>query len=272
MTTSKELTRKINEMAPWHHKISLRDDVQTTGENNFDATGERVTQLNAQHSFDWATKAVIPDGMQGRSFLDCACNCGGYSFAAKNRGAGRTYGFDIRDHWINQAKFIQNHSDADYSEMQFERADLLDLADHPHEYDMTWFSGIFYHLPDPITGLKLAADRTKEFIFLNTACALYDPNVPEVPGLTYKMEGVEQLMSGVYGLSWVPTGPIVLKNILNWLGFPEAKTYFWVSDSNALKTGARKIGRVAVVGARNAGALDQIEEKHLPDEPQPIAR
>ena len=31
--------------------------------------------------------ALYPDGFQGRSIMDCACNCGGYLFWAKEIGA-----------------------------------------------------------------------------------------------------------------------------------------------------------------------------------------
>lgn len=253
----KDLAQKIEAMAPWHHNILLRGDVRTIAEQKADATGANVTQVDADASFKKATGPILPNGMEGRSFLDCACNCGGYSFAAKSAGAGDVYGFDVRDHWIDQAKFVLEHREADCSGMVFEVADLSALASHEESYDVTWFSGIFYHLPDPIAGLKLAADRTNELLFLNTACMPLAPGKPEVPSLQYKTEGTEQLMSGVYGPSWLPSGPIVLKEILGWLGFPEARTYMWVERN---QQSGRRSGRVAVVGAREAGRLDNMDD------------
>jgi tRNA (mo5U34)-methyltransferase len=76
----------------------------------------------------------------------------------------------VRDHWINQAKFIQeNRTVGPTDGMRFEVADLYDLPKLGLEpFDFTLFKGIFYHLPDPITGLKAAADLTKEILVLDT--------------------------------------------------------------------------------------------------------
>lgn len=263
MKSDKDLLHDIEAMAPWHHGVLLRDSIFTTATKTTDAAGGTVHHYNADNAFQNATKTVFPRGMEGRSFLDCACNCGGYSFAAKDHGAGMVYGFDIRKHWIDQAHFVMENREADSSDMSFEIGNLMSLESHENEYDVTWFSGIFYHLPDPITGLKLAADKTKELLFLNTACLPQIPDIPEVPALQYKLEGTEQLMSGIYGPSWLPSGPIVLTNILNWLGFPDVKVYFWI-ESNAEDFGRSKRGRIGVVAAREKGRLDDLKAKPQP--------
>jgi tRNA (mo5U34)-methyltransferase len=41
---------------------------------------------------------IYPGGLEGRRFLDCACNCVAYSFWAKELGASETFGFDVREH------------------------------------------------------------------------------------------------------------------------------------------------------------------------------
>ena len=48
-------------------------------------------------------------------------------------------------------------------DIRFEVCDLYALPelDLP-SFDITLFNGIFYHLPEPVTGLKIAADLTKE--------------------------------------------------------------------------------------------------------------
>ena len=47
--------------------------------------------------------------------------------------------------------------------------DLYDLPERGLEpFDLTIFKGIFYHLPDPVRGLKIAADLTKEALILDT--------------------------------------------------------------------------------------------------------
>ena len=49
--------------------------------------------------------------------------------------------------------------------------DLLDVGERlgNERFDICLFKGIFYHLPDPVAGLKIVADRTDEVLILDTA-------------------------------------------------------------------------------------------------------
>ena len=47
--------------------------------------------------------------MEGRRVLDCACNCGYFLFWSRELGAGEGLGFDAREHWIRQARFLAAH-------------------------------------------------------------------------------------------------------------------------------------------------------------------
>ena len=150
---------------------------------------------------------VFPQGMAGRRVLDCACNCGYFLFWSKELGAGECLGFDAREHWIRQARFLAAHRAQPSDGIRFEVCDLYDLpALDPGRFDVTFFNGIFYHLPNPITGLKLAADRTDELLVLNTATMAGRPD----GALVADEESPTKLMSGLYGLNWFPTGPRVL--------------------------------------------------------------
>jgi SAM-dependent methyltransferase len=158
--------------------------------------------------------SVYPDPA-GRSFLDCACNCGGYLYWMKEMGAGRCFGFDVREHWIRQAKFLAEHRPEEVEAVVCDLYDVPKLGLEP--FDIVQFKGLFYHLPDPVSGLRIAADLTKELLILNTA------TLPGEEGsLVLADEGTE-LMSGVYELCWYPTGPAVLDRILGWAGFVETK-------------------------------------------------
>ena len=165
-------------------------------------------------------------------------------------------GFDVRQHWIDQAEFVRTHRDAPSDNMAFKQADLLDMSFLEPRYDVTWFSGIFYHLPDPVTVLKNVADRTEELLMLNTAATPCAPDTQEVPALDLKPEGTEQLMSGIYRLAWAPSGPKVLQQILAWAGFPETRLLFWYK--NVQRPGANPYGRLALIAARSAGRLDAV--------------
>lgn len=257
MLSKTELESQMEALGPWHHRIHIRDDIFTGSSAQKDATGQVVQSLQPERSLGLATKSILPNGLENRSFLDCACNAGGYSFAAKDRGAGRVFGFDVRDHWINQAKFVQTHRSANSSGISFEKCDLMDLKTLDEPFDITWFSGIFYHLADPVAGLKLAADQTKELLFLNTACLPHTEQ--EEPHLKLKLEGTEQLMSGVCRLSWMPSGPKVLMEILKWLGFAETKIYFWNSRTVSSVNHQPVAERIGIVAAREKGRLEAMK-------------
>ena len=271
--SDENLIAALNALGPWHHQIQLRDEISTATERSIDATGDKPSLVNVARSFEQQVGQVFPDGLHGKSFLDCACNCGGYSFLAKDHGATRVLGFDVRDHWIDQAKFIAEHRDADSSGIEFRTADLLNIGGLQEKFDVTWFSGILYHLPDPVASLKLAADRTREIILVNTFCDWLAPGAVENPSLTYKKEGTQQLMSGVHEMSWLPSGPKVIKHMLNWMGFAETKTVGWNQAPEGQKDPARPNGRiyarVSVVASREVGRLEGVRNIGQPRETVP---
>ena len=99
--------------------------------------------------------------------LDCACNCGAYLFLCKDHGAGECFGFDVREQWIRQARWLLEHRAGDHTGMRFEVHDLLDLPGLGLEqFDVVLFRGIIYHLADPIEGLRIAAGMARELLVM----------------------------------------------------------------------------------------------------------
>lgn len=253
-----DLVTEIKNLAPWHLDVQVTPDVSTAVAGDpkkafHDKDLGRVGFISPKEGFRNKMLKIYPDGMAGKTFLDCACNCGGYSFWARELGADQCYGFDVRDHWIRQARFLQEKRGSD-SAIKFEVDDLYDLPNRElPKFDVTLFKGIFYHLPDPITGLKAAADLTKELLILNTAT-----RVGEKDGmLAIGSEKAEPLMSGVYGLNWFPTGPRVLKSILTWLGFVDVRLVFNIEEPP--KENRTLGGRLEIVASRTEGLLDNFE-------------
>ncbi len=256
-----ELASKILEMRPWHHDIELFDDFSTglvfsetrklPKEENDD-----VTLISPRKKFMRQVNALFPEGMANKSFLDCACNGGGYCFWAREKDVERAVGFDVREHWIEQAKFVQENRTAFPTDrIEFQVMDLYDVPKHDFgTFDMTYFSGLFYHLPDPVTGLKIAADLTTDVLVLNTALLL-DPDNPR--GMTLAMESRTKVMSGVHELAWFPNGKETLRDILLWLGFKDLKVGMF-NESNA-----RKRGRIEILAGREAGRLDNFVGESL---------
>jgi hypothetical protein len=140
--------------------------------------------------------------------------------------------------------------------IRFQVSDLYDLPKLELEpFDVTLFKGIFYHLPDPITGVKIAADLTRELLILNTAVRTDLPDGM----LAAATESPAKAMSGVYGLNWFPTGPEVLTRILHWLGFSETRVMYW--RKHADQPGQ---GRIQIAASREAGLLTRIQSVQGP--------
>jgi tRNA (mo5U34)-methyltransferase len=209
----------------------------------------RMTLYDARPSFLDTLHRMCPKGLEGRSVLDCACNAGAYLFWAREAGAGRCFGFDLREHWIEQARFLAAHREAGSEEMKFAVSDLYDLSslDLPH-FDVVLFNGILYHLPDPIAGLRIAADLADEFLILDTAAR---GGGSSQPAFEVMPQAVRRMSGGIYGLRWLPVGPKAIIELLRWMGFSEVRCTWW-RWSGPLRD------RIEVVGGRSEGSLSSL--------------
>jgi hypothetical protein len=107
-----------------------------------------------------------------------------------------------------------------------------------------------------MAALKIVADRTDEVLILDTAAA----SGCEDGFLKLVSEGVENPMSGVHSLAWHPTGPAVLSQILEWLGFEASRVMFWRQHPAS----EGRLGRIRIVGARNASLLPELKTPPTP--------
>jgi tRNA (mo5U34)-methyltransferase len=202
--------------------------------------------------FKATLRRVFSDGLAARSVLDCACNCGGFLFWARELGAGHCHGIDVREHWIKQAHFLARHRTVASDDMLFEVGDLYDLPERGLEpFDVVLFNGIFYHLPDPIAGLKIAADLAREVLIVETATTVRVPDGQ----LAVSEEPPERAVSGVYGLNWFPSGPAVIARLLEWLGFEAVRVNWW----RRLPTQKPIHARLEMIAARNARTLEHFD-------------
>lgn len=256
------LRDEIIRLGPWGYDVEVADGVRTTAwldapaDDHLRSTGpipmvarraagrDPLAEELGEERFKSLLGGVYPDGLAGRRVLDCACNCGVYLLWAKELGAGESLGFDVREHWVEQARFLSEHRGL-RDGVQFEVRDLYDLPSRSLEpFDVTLFKGILYHLPDPVTGLRIAADRTRELLVLNTAVVDGQPNA-----LVANPESAEDFMSGVHGLAWLPTGPEVLRTMLAWCGFPHTR----MTLDRAASPGLRR--RIEILAARDEEVL-----------------
>jgi tRNA (mo5U34)-methyltransferase len=246
------LSDQLRALAPWHMNIALTPDVRTVdGNSKVESESDPAMPLIDPAELRPLLRRLYPSGLAGKSFLDCACNAGGYSLVANDLGA-RCFGFDAREHWIEQARFLKHHFNKSDDDVRFDVCDLFEVAQRlgNERFDICLFKGILYHLPDPVTGLKAVADRTDELLILDTAVA----NEAEDGSLQLHMEGVEDPMSGVHGLAWYPTGPNVLAQILHWLGFEATCLIYWHQHPRTQPMP----GRLRIVGARSPSLLAEL--------------
>jgi SAM-dependent methyltransferase len=246
-----ELRAEVVRLGPWHIDVEITPELSTSAfleapPGTYPASFGRVGFQSPRKGVLRKMRRLYPDGLAGRRVLDCACNCGALLFWAKEIGASECFGFDVREHWVDQANFLREHRAKPSGGIRFEVRDLYELPELGLErFDITFFNGIFYHLPDPITGLRIAADLTGELLIVNTVTHNGYPDGMLVAG----RESETQLMSGVYGLNWFPTGPEVLSRVLNWMGFPETRCHRWRRTS---PDQGSELGRMEVLAGRSA--------------------
>ena len=256
------LRAQIRRLAPWHHDVEVAPGVRTGEPLPPGSTPPELgtpSLIRPEVGFAQWIAEIFPGGLAGRSVLDCACNAGGYLFAAAQHGAGRGFGFDARDHWIDQARFLAAHLPA--ADIEFATCTLDELPELGLEpFDVILFKGLFYHLPDPIGGLRIAANLTRELIIVNTA-ARYGKG----DALVLNPESRTELMSGVHGLAWLPTSPRVLTDILAWCGFPHARLrQVWPMSGRSF--------RVEVLAAREPATFADYDAQPRRKPPGRLAR
>lgn len=241
----------LAEMAPWHFEIEIVPGVWThefNQESYKEKHKHKVRTINPSELKALLTR-FYPQGLKGKSFLDVGCNAGGYCFLAHELGAEKSYGFDVRDHWIDQARFVQSVKYPDATNIKFEVADLKKFGG-TGQFDVTLFKGVYYHLPDPIHDLLTLCRATKETIILDTATA---DDVPEGSMRPIK-ESAVRVMSGVDGLAWLPGGPAAVAPILAYGGFPHMRVLRWVHG----KDRGRDRGRMRVIAFRDRAILKHV--------------
>jgi tRNA (mo5U34)-methyltransferase len=257
-----DLITEGRRLAPWHLLVEITPEVSTRdfADAPYPESFGWVNLIDPRERFTATLEKIYPDRLAGRSVLDCACNCGGFLFWARELGAGPCDGIDVRPHWIEQAQFLSANRTAASDDMRFETRDVYDLADSGLEpFDVVLFNGILYHLPDPIAGLKIAAELTRELLIINTSTTIGLPDGL----LAASGESLTRPVSGVYGLNWFPTGPDVLRQMLAWLGFTEVRVNWWRRLPDQ-KPGHARLEMVAARDVRTLASFDAVEQQRSP--------
>jgi tRNA (mo5U34)-methyltransferase len=140
--TVDEIEKRINELGPWFHNISL-GGVQTAPDHFL---GDYPS--SKWHNF----REAIPKDLSGMTVLDIGCNGGFYSIEMKRRGAERVLGIDHDDGYLAQARFAAEVLEMD---IQFRQMSVYEVAQLRERFDLVLFMGVFYHLRHPLLALDL---------------------------------------------------------------------------------------------------------------------
>jgi tRNA (mo5U34)-methyltransferase len=168
--TEKELKQEIHRLAPFHHKVELPYGLSTYVSEMSRRPLEHTRLSNlVRHAFP-ALLEACGGSLEGRRVLDVACNCGGFSVEAAKLGAKYVLGFDVVDHYIEQAHFIKralNLEQVDFKLMDLDKIDVSNVG----QFDITFCFGILYHLENPILSMKRLSSVTRHVMLVDTDLA-----------------------------------------------------------------------------------------------------
>jgi tRNA (mo5U34)-methyltransferase len=165
--TNEDLKRRVAEIR-WFHQIDLGDGVTTPGH---DESAAKLRKLRLPARFD------------GQTVLDIGSWDGFFAFEAERRGAQRVVAMDPAcwrppawgpRGWGTQQGFRLAH------EVLGSRVEPLDigLPDISPEtigtFDVVFFLGVFYHLPNPWLVLERAASVCRHLLVVETHADLLD--------------------------------------------------------------------------------------------------
>jgi tRNA (mo5U34)-methyltransferase len=145
----------------WFHSMELEPGVHTISA----AETEKLRKREKAY--------LDPVDLRGKSVLDIGAWDGYYSIAAKKRGAARVLATD----WFSWGGPGWGNKDGfDYAraktglEIEEKIIDVPDVSvDTVGMFDVVFFMGVFYHLKDPLLGLKVASRMAKETLIVETA-------------------------------------------------------------------------------------------------------
>lgn len=161
------LRERVGDLGPFLHAIDLPHEVSThdpsLGRRGLERT--RVSNL-VEHA--WPT-LLRPCGgsLQGKRVLDVACCSGGFTVEAVKAGADFVLGIDVVDHYIEQARFVQEA--LKLRNVDFRTMNMDDLSPETvGTFDVSFCFGILYHLESIIPSMQALASVTDRFMLVDT--------------------------------------------------------------------------------------------------------
>ena len=144
----------------WYHTIDLGQGVVTRGVDN---TPERLARVH------------LPEDLSGKTVLDIGAWDGFFSFEAERRRASRVVACDYYA-WHGMGWGTGRGKDgfelartALNSRVEDVALDVMDLSPEKiGTFDVVFFLGVLYHLPNPLLALERVASVAQDFLVLET--------------------------------------------------------------------------------------------------------
>ena len=235
--TTEEVEKRVSELGPWFHNLSLMG-VQTAPDH-FLGDYPSVKWNNFRHA--------VPTDLTGKGVLDIGCNGGFYSIEMKKRGAKRVLGIDHDEQYLDQARFAAGVLGLD---IEFRVMSVYDLPRLGEKFDLVLFMGVFYHLRHPLLALDILRQHvTKDWLVFQSMLRgsrsrpqvdedyhFWETSIFDQPGYP-KMHFVEKSYSQDPTNWWIPNRACA-EAVLRTAGFrivdaPEPEVFICRCDDNA---------------------------------------
>ena len=155
-----ELLALVRSFPYWYQRIYLGHGVHTLADPMF-------------HEGVWARlEPAIPADLRGASVLDVGTNAGFFALQMKWRNAGRVVGLESIDEYLRQAEFCRRIWNADISYLPLDAHQVSSLRE---TFDVVMFTGILYHLKNPLQVLEDVGRICRDAIVVETEIIVEDP-------------------------------------------------------------------------------------------------
>jgi len=155
-----ELLALIGSFPYWYQRIYLGHGVYTV-------PGPRL------HEELWRRiEPTLPADLGGASVLDVGTNAGYFPIQTKRRGAGRVVGIESVDDYLRQAEICRRIWNVEVEVLPID-AHQLDRVQE--QFDLVVFTGILYHLKNPLHVLEQVGRLCRDAVIVETECIQDDP-------------------------------------------------------------------------------------------------
>ncbi len=206
------------------HNIRLDDGTQTLPE-----LGWLIEDSTLLHAVRRTLNLIYPQGLQGRSIVDCGCLEGGFTAEFARMGMQAT-GIEARENNFRNCMRVKDGTRL--PNLRFVQDDVKNIGNYG-PFDAVFASGMLYHLDRPRQFLTDVARVCRRVIFLETHVAS-DLDVPatELFGLSPLVE--HEGLKGRWMLEYDDSVSRARLERMKWSAWSNASS-FWIQKEHLLQ-------------------------------------